>query len=347
MTSVWLGLVATAVVSWFLTGRVRAYALARNVVDVPTTRSSHAVATPRGGGAAIVAATLATIAWQSWQGIGGSLPLSVISGALLVAALGFIDDHRPLPAVVRLAGHFVAALLAVYGVGLPAATFLGDGVLLALAGEVVGVVFVMWLINLTNFMDGIDGIAAAETVTVCAVGAVLMALVGQRTGMWLGPAALAAATFGFLIWNWPPAKIFMGDVGSGFLGYIIAVFTLQAASMKWELGWSWVVLYGVFVTDATVTLLRRLWRRQHLFVAHRDHAYQCLVTPGAGHLRVTVLTVVINMAWLTPAAWLVATGRVRPIIGSTVALLPLVVGVWLIGSGRLRDRVREPVLKHL
>jgi len=326
----WMVLLAAAVVSWWLTGRVRRYALDRQLLDVPNARSSHSVATPRGGGGAIVMVTTVVLSWLWWMGIPGGLPLGVLTGSLIVAAVGFADDHRHVPPVIRLTCHFLAAVLVAGALGA-----LEWGMPVA-AMVVVGIV---WFINLTNFMDGIDGIAGAQTVTVCAAGAVGSAVVFQGTALWLEPAVLAVATAGFLVWNWPPARIFMGDVGSGYLGFMTAVFSLRAFSAAPEPGWGWIILSGVFIADATITLLRRATRRERLVEAHRSHAYQHLARTWSAHQPVTLLVVGINVVWLAPVAAFVATGRLAPVPGLLLAYAPLVVLVALLGAGVSDGRV--------
>ena len=319
-------LAAVGVSSWALTGWLRQYALKRQIVDVPNARSSHRVATPRGGGGAIAVAVTVALAW--WSLIGGasgsaSLMGSLIGG-LVVAGIGFLDDHRHVPPPIRLVGHLVAAALAVASLG---GTSFGG-----LLGAGLAVVFVAWFINLTNFMDGIDGIAGVQTLTVCAAGAVLARMIAPGTGLWFEPAVLGAASIGFLVWNWPPARVFMGDVGSGYLGFMVAVLTLRAAEMAPVLGWCWLILSGVFIVDATFTLARRAARRDRLFMAHRSHAYQHLALDW-GHRRVTLLVAAINVCWLAPLAFLVALGYVNGAIGLLLAYMPLIAGALRFGAG--------------
>ncbi|MEO7294691.1 MAG: glycosyltransferase family 4 protein, partial [Candidatus Limnocylindria bacterium] len=296
------------------------YAIKRRMVDVPNARSSHRVATPRGGGGAIVVATTVARAWSLWAS--GSMALAgVLVGGLVVAGIGFVDDHHPVPASIRLVGHTLAAALAVLVLGVP-------GIAVAL----LAVVFIAWLINLTNFMDGIDGIAGVQTLTVGASGAVLSQMIVPGTGLWIEPAVLAAASIGFLIWNWPPARVFMGDVGSGYVGFMVAVLTLRAASVSPVLGWCWLILSGVFIVDATFTLARRTVRGDRLFQAHRSHAYQHLARTW-GHRPVTLLVAAINVLWLMPVAVLVALGHVSGATGVVLAYLPLTVGAARFGAG--------------
>jgi Fuc2NAc and GlcNAc transferase len=319
---VWGVLTLVAASSWALTGWLRQYAITRRMLDVPNARSSHRVATPRGGGGGIVAAATVALAWWSWAS-GSAALAGALLGGLVVAGIGFVDDHRPVPPSVRLAGHSLAATWAVWVLG---------GPIPGMVGAALGVVFVAWLINLTNFMDGIDGIAGAQTLTVCAAAAALSHLVAPGTGLWIEPAVLGAAAVGFLVWNWPPARVFMGDVGSGYVGFMVAVLTLRAASVAPALGWCWLILSGVFIVDATLTLARRAARRDRLFVAHRSHAYQHLALAW-GHRPVTLLVAAINMCWLMPVAVLVALNQISGPTGLFVAYLPLTAAAIRFGAG--------------
>lgn len=321
--------------AWLLTRWLLGYAVRRRMMDVPGERSSHQVATPRGGGASIVVvATLAFAGLALWGSVTG-LPMALLAGGLVVAAVGFIDDHGHLAPAVRLAGHFAGAILAVWALGgAPALSIFGTLIDLGWTGHVLAVLFVVWMLNLTNFMDGIDGIAATQVLTVCIVGAWLHVLVLPGDGGWLEPLLLASCTAGFLFWNWPPARIFMGDVGSGYLGFMIAVLTLRAAWLSPVLGWCWLILSAVFIVDATTTLVRRAIRGARLSQAHRGHAYQQLARSWQSHRRVTLLVAGINLVGLAPVAWLVATGRVPGEAAFLVASAPLVAGATWLGAGR-------------
>ena len=331
----WVVLAGVSVLSWAMTAWLRQYAIERGMVDVPNPRSSHRVATPRGGGGGIVLATSAGLAWWSW--VTGSSALAVaLSCGLIVAAIGFVDDHRPVPALTRLIGHALAAIVAVFGLSLDRFDPGTGSAALWIAGAAIAIIFVVWLINLTNFMDGIDGIAGVQTITVCAAGAALSQMLAPGTGLWFEPAVLGAASIGFLIWNWPPARVFMGDVGSGFVGFMVAILTLRAALVAPVLGWCWLILSGVFIVDATLTLARRTARGDRLFEAHRSHAYQHLALAW-GHRPVTLLVAAITVCWLTPMAVLVALNYVNGVTGLVLAYLPLTAGAALLGAGSLRE----------
>ncbi len=322
--------------AFFLTGRLRRYALARSLMDVPNARSSHVTPTPRGGGVAIVLCFL------------GVLPLLVALGALdvagawamagaggLVALIGFLDDHRHIAARWRLLAHFGAAVWAL--VWLQPAGVMPAGVPGGASGVsmVLAALYLVWMLNLYNFMDGIDGIASVEAICVCGGGALLYWLHGANANA-LVPLSLAGAVLGFLVWNFPPAKIFMGDAGSGFLGMTLGVLSFQAAVVSPDLFWGWTILLGVFIVDATYTLIRRLLHGDRVYEAHRSHAYQHAVRRAGRHLPVTLAVAGINLFWLLPLAIAVARGALAPWLGLLVAYLPLV-----LVAARLRAGVAE------
>ncbi|VEG90370.1 MraY family glycosyltransferase [Legionella spiritensis] len=318
-----------------LTGLIRRYALATDLLDIPNDRSSHALPTPRGGGLSFVLCFMASMLMLGKQGVIPPGELYVFIGpCFIVAMLGFLDDRFHLSAVWRLAGHFMMAVLAIYLLrGFPVffemTPYVVSGYLLC----VFVVFYLVWLLNLFNFMDGIDGLAAAESICVCAGGALLYYIHGQAS-LAVPPLLLAVAVGGFLIWNFPPARIFMGDVGSGFLGFVIGVFSLQAAMAHGTLFWGWVILAGVFITDATLTLIRRGLAGERVFEAHRSHAYQQAVQYAGKHWPVTVSVILINAAWLFPWALLVALERVSVITGITIAYAPLLLTAIKFNAGK-------------
>ncbi|ENO98582.1 group 4 glycosyl transferase [Thauera phenylacetica B4P] len=252
--------------------------------------------------------------------------------------VGFLDDHGHIAARWRLLAHFVAAFWALGWLGgAPALLLFGVQFDLGWLSIALVAVYLVWLLNLYNFMDGIDGIASVEAICVCVGGALLYVLLG-KPDLALLPLMLAAAVAGFLFWNFPPARIFMGDAGSGFLGIVLGIMSIQAGWVDPALFWSWVILLGVFVVDATFTLVRRLLRGDKVYEAHRSHAYQYASRQYGRHLPVTLAVGVINMAWLLPIALLVGTGRVDGVIGVVVAYAPLVLLAIKFHAGELEVR---------
>ena len=325
---------ATILASWAITGALRSYALRRGMLDVPNERSSHIEPTPRGGGAAIVLATLGAISMLVLAHmLDSKLAFGFTAAGGVVATAGFVDDRGHLKRRWRLLSHFGAASILLITINGFRPIPIFEGALPGWATSPIAVLYVVWLINLTNFMDGIDGIAASEAITVSAGGALLYASAAPPTYVSTVPLVFAAAAFGFLIWNRPPARIFMGDVGSGFVGLALAAMSLHASTISIPLFWGWFILLGVFVVDASVTLIRRLLRVERVWEAHRTHAYQHAAVRWRTHGGVTLAIVCINVFWLLPLAGLVALRRLDATTGVAVAYAPLVVAALWLGAG--------------
>ncbi|MNJ17999.1 putative undecaprenyl-phosphate N-acetylglucosaminyl 1-phosphate transferase [compost metagenome] len=324
--SIWWLFPIVLVISLLMTGALRRYAIAKSIIDVPNARSSHSVPTPRGGGVAIVIAfLLALVALTVAEGEDLSVLLALAGAGALIAILGFMDDHGHIAARWRLLGHFVAAawVLGWLG-GLPPLEVFGLTLNLGWFGAILAAVYLVWLLNLYNFMDGIDGIASIEAITVC-LGACLLYWVAGVGHLVVLPMLLAVAVAGFLFWNFPPAKIFMGDAGSGFLGIMLGALSLQAAWTSSQLFWCWLILLGVFIVDATFTLLRRLSRGDKVYEAHRSHAYQFASRQYGKHLPVTLVVAALNVFWLLPVALSVMLLGVDGALALVIAYVPLVV----------------------
>ncbi|NWF13732.1 glycosyltransferase family 4 protein [Pseudomonas reactans] len=322
--TIWLVFAAVLSASLLLTWVLRRYALSRSLMDIPNGRSSHSVPTPRGGGVAIVLTYLVTLVlvafagWVSW-----SIALPLLGAGALIAVVGFLDDHGHIAARWRLLSHFGAAIWALFWMGgLPTISLVGVELDLGWLGHILAALYLVWMLNLYNFMDGIDGIASIEAVCACAGACLVYWLTGHEDLM-LAPMLLAVAVLGFLYWNFPPASIFMGDAGSGFLGVVIGILSLQAAWAAPEMLWVWLILLGVFVVDATFTLGRRLLRGDKVYEAHRSHAYQYASRLAGRHLPVTLTVMAINLLWLLPIALFVGLGF-DGVLGLLVAYVPLV-----------------------
>jgi Fuc2NAc and GlcNAc transferase len=231
--------------------------------------------------------------------------------------------------------HAIGAIILIVGIGFPSQISLFDRTINAgTIGSILGVLYLVWLLNLFNFMDGTDGIAASEAMFVCVAGAVLNYHVLSDINFSAAAVILAASTIGFLLYNWSPAKIFMGDVGSGYLGIVIGGLSLMAAKQQHELLWVWIILLAVFVSDATITLIRRLLRKQKPHVAHRSHAYQHLAIRFNSHARVSLIVFTVNIVWLLPIAFLVANKQLEGTTGVVVAYVPLLIAALVLGAGK-------------
>jgi Fuc2NAc and GlcNAc transferase len=314
----------TFIAALLAAGLLRRYAMTRDLMDIPNSRSSHSVPTPRGGGVAIVVCFLIALLLLLQMGyVEWPLFCALFGSGSGVALLGFLDDHGHIAARWRLLGHFIAAgWVLFYLNGLPPVIMLGVTYDLKWFGYLLGALYLVWMLNLYNFMDGIDGLASAEAISVCLGAALIYIVLGyiNHSAVLL---VMASAVGGFLWWNFPPAKIFMGDAGSGFLGIVLACFSLQAGWLSATLVWSWLILLGVFIVDATWTLLCRLLRGEALYEAHRSHAYQVASRRYGRHLPVTLGVLLINLFWLTPWALVAATGYVDGVLALLLAYSPL------------------------
>ena len=293
-------------VSSFFTLIVRRYAIKMHLFDIPNHRSSHIVPTPRGGGLAI-AITFFVLTIYLWA-IGRIVDdngIAIVGAALAVCVVSYWDDHGHVSAKVRFLVHLSAAgWLVVWLGGVFSVPIYYFGVIeLGYIGVVIAVLGGVWLLNLYNFMDGIDGIAGVQAVTSGSAGAFLLWLSGSYDlAFWL--LGVVAASAGFLVWNFPPAKIFMGDVESSFLGVLFASFILMSANQVGSVSvWVWLILLGVFIVDATYTLLRRVLTGKRWYEAHRSHTYQIASRYYCSHKRVSLAVLFINLLWLLPLAW--------------------------------------------
>jgi len=323
MTQWWLTPLVFLVSLW-LTAVLRRYALAKSIIDIPNDRSSHVEPTPRGGGVAIVISFLASLALLAGNQDFTDVLIALSGSGALIAIIGFMDDHGHIAARWRLLGHFIAAGWAMFWLGgLPPLEVFGWTLDLAWFGSVIAAIYLVWLLNLYNFMDGIDGIASVEAICACA-GISLLCVVGGFAQLAVLPLLLAGAVAGFLYWNFPPARIFMGDAGSGFLGIILGVLSIQAAWASSQLFWCWLILLGVFIVDATFTLIRRLARGDKVYEAHRSHAYQFASRKYGKHLPVTLAVAALNLLWLLPIAMCVMLLGLDGVVGVLLAYTPLV-----------------------
>lgn len=294
----------------------RRYALSRDLLDHPGERRSHAVATPRGGGIGIVAAVLVAMAAAALLGRAQPLSMALAGvGLALVAGIGWIDDHRPLTPWSRLAVHAVAASL------LALVAYRESGLVPVAA---MAFVLAMALANVWNFMDGIDGIAALQALV---VGCAFASLAPGGAAAWLG-LAVAAACAGFLPLNLVRARIFLGDVGSGALGYSLAlVMVLAAAESTPDSAATWVLLLlppAAFVVDTSLTLASRIVRGEQWWTAHVGHGYQRWARRLGRHWPVTAAY----------AAWAVAGSAIAASLGGRPLAFIMGGGIaWYLGGG--------------
>lgn len=272
------------------------YAIQRGLLAIPNSRSSHKQNTPRGGGIVFVFLWVLSLAVGFFLHVLTLNELLVfLPSVLFISMLGFWDDHQSLSVRKRLVAQIAAAgFIAVILGDLSKYQFLSQNFYyLGGAGVVLAILALVWSTNLFNFMDGLDGIAAIEALFVFGVGGLLFWLSGHHPIAYLSW-SLVPVIAGFLVWNWPTAHVFMGDVGSYFLGFLVALFALVGQSWYQIPISIWIILYGVFWFDATLTLLRRWWRGENLTLPHLEHAFHRLHRAGYSTQQVLAGVFVIN-----------------------------------------------------
>ena len=336
--------VLSGLLAWLVARWVCHRASSLNLVQTPNHRSSHTQPTPNGGGLGIVVA--ASVVGAVLQYLHGGLSGWVVLGiALILALAGLRDDMRPVSARLRFAVQLsvCAALLFVLR-PLPVVSLL-PLINLDISSWLLFVLLIImgvWWINLFNFMDGIDGLAGMQSIFMLMSAAALAWLIqpaALENPAWVWMICTAAATFGFLCLNWPPAKIFMGDVGSTWLAFMLFAFALLSIQAGWLSYTSWLILSAVFVTDATMTLLVRMRRGDRWHQAHKSHAYQRLSrhwknNRKTGHQVVTLIVAAINILWLLPLS---AASLLMPNyswLWLLLAYAPIAMGTFRIGAGR-------------
>ncbi|MEE3508674.1 glycosyltransferase family 4 protein [Pseudomonas sp. 10C3] len=339
----WWLIPVVAFFSFMLTAILRRYALSRSLMDIPNSRSSHSIPTPRGGGVAIAVVFLIILPVLGWIRLAPWLTLIAIGGAgVVVAIIGFMDDRGHIAVRWRLLAHFSVAIWVLLWLGgLPVIKLFGVIIDLSWFGDILAAVYLVWMLNLYNFMDGIDGLASVEALCTCLGACLLYLLAGFPQLIWV-PLLLAMAVFGFFCWNFPSARIFMGDAGSGFLGITLGAISLQAAWLSSQLLWSWLILLGVFVVDATFTLIRRLVQGEKIYEAHRSHAYQFAFRKVRGHLPVLLIVGAINLLWLLPIALSVTVFNVDGALGLVIAYAPLVALAAKLRAGETENGISAP-----
>ncbi len=288
-------LLLSAAVSWFCCGKVRERLLAASILDNPNERSMHSAPVPRGGGIAIWLTVFPI--WMLYDIFTGQFlnHICLMIGAAALIIVSWLDDKKSLPARERFMVHLLAVALGL--ISLPIDHFVFQGALPLWLDRVVAGFAWLWFINLTNFMDGIDGISGAQTVHI-GLSFIIIALVSTTMPHtnFIIAASVAGAAIGFLIWNWHPAKLFMGDVGSIPLGYLLG-FLMMMLAVRGYLGIA-LTLPLYYVADASITLIRRMLEKKKFWEAHREHFYQQAALGAGSPIPVVRAIIIANIGLL-------------------------------------------------
>lgn len=314
------------------------------LLDTPVARSAHVAPKPLGGGAALAAPYFLCVIWFVASAAISESALAYL-GCLFIVVLGFSDDRWQLSSKVRLPVQFIVSVAAVRAIGVDSVDFGFFSLSEPLTLSLLAVLSLVWLCNLTNFMDGIDGIAASQLLVTSLSCVVLLAGLeggldaaagesGEHDVVLTLSVVLAASAASFLLWNWSPASLFMGDAGSGFIGFALGLLALESLVTQRMSVWSWVLLLGVFIADTAVTLLVRIIRGERWYEGHSQHAYQILSRRLNSHPRVVGGVILINICWLLPLAWVAGILPHYGVLFATIGLAPLLLGCYRLGAGR-------------
>jgi glycosyltransferase WbpL len=295
-----------------------------NFLDRPNERSAHVTPTPSGGGVPLLLALLAGYS------LSGPWPVDyhwLLALTLALMLLGVMDDLRGLSVSIRFSLYSIVSL------GTAALVLPGSLALPGLFEVLVAAFAILWALNLYNFMDGIDGIAALQCVLACSAAAALCTVDSVASADYARFCVLiGAAQLGFLVWNWAPARLFMGDAGSIPTGFLLAALALYGAVNGFLSFATWAVLLAVFITDASWTLARRLLGGQNFTQAHAEHAYQKLSRRWASHRTVVLLLGAVNLLWLFPIAWAMQQWPGNSFYFVTLAYIPLLLAMAKLGK---------------
>jgi Fuc2NAc and GlcNAc transferase len=322
--------VALITLSYLLTHVLISYAHKKQLLDVANHRSSHTIATPRIGGLSfVILISLTILSYGIFSLHITSVLFFILTPILIVALTGLLDDIKNLSQHTRFILYFLCALLALGNLkslfAQPFWLIIGEGLFLSLS--------LAWLINLFNFMDGIDGIAASESIFVLAALALFSYFGGEINFSYL-LLLCTAPLVGFLALNWQPARIFMGDIGSTFLGCLIGCLCLYIINAKIINIYAVIILLASFIVDASWTLVYRLLSGQKWYMAHRSHHYQILSRKLRSHQRVTLIYTLTNIGWLFPLSLAAIRYPAYALLITTISLLPLVLRCFIIGAGK-------------
>ncbi len=327
-------LLITFCLSFFLSFLIYRHAEKAGLIDFPNARSLHTRPTPRGGGLAFISSFLLGAFFLVQQGLLPALIFKAfLVGGVPVAIIGLLDDLFHSPILIRFIVHTFSATAVLWLLGgMPILDF-GFGVWhWGKLGWLVGILGLVWMTNFYNFMDGMDGLSTSQGIFTSLAVIALLYFQGHTE---LAPSLLllCVCIAGFASWNFPPAKLFMGDCGSGFLGFIFGVFLLATTNQHILTPWQWLIVFGAFWVDATITLLRRTLQGEKWYQAHANHAFQHAIQYWGTH-KVLLGFWLINLCWLLPMSFLSLLYPQFEVLVMAIAIFPLMLLTLKLKAGR-------------
>ncbi|MBE20329.1 MAG: glycosyl transferase [Gammaproteobacteria bacterium] len=328
-------LASISLLSFLLTFLLKEYLLSKKLLVKPDLRSSHKDPKPQGGGLAVILSLCISLTFFLFSNlIEKEEFLFFLIPGLIVAFVSFIDDFSEVRPLIRIVVHFFCALLGLFLVGgFNSIDLFGTNIDLGLWGYLIGSIYIVWFINLYNFMDGIDGLASIQAIFVFLVFSVFAYFILSDLSLTFILISISASVFGFLFFNFPKSVIFLGDVGSSFLGILIALISIKTSQINPELFWSWLILLGIFLVDSTYTLVIRVLRKEKFYLPHSLHAYQKLSRLFDSHSKTTLVLLAINLLWLLPIASLVGLKITDGLSSLLLAYLPILFLVYYLRAG--------------
>ena len=325
------GLIVSA--SWIASHIYRVLAERFSIQADVVGRSAHTTSTATGAGVALLVVFVLSLALLNEIGITHQGDWLILIGPVLVCICGFFDDRHDLKVGVRLPIYVIAAIGSSIYIGFPKLLIFDYELQLGLLGMAFGAISLLWLQNLFNFMDGVDGFAACEVIFVCSAVMLLSSSTASSSLF-----VTTAVCCGYLLINWPVARVFMGDAGSNFFGLLLGLFALSEESVSL---WVWMILLAQFLVDGCLTISMRAYRRVDIRQPHSQHCYQHM-NRLLGTKKVLLWQALINTLWLLPLAYLANGFPEYGLVLLTLASLPLILMFWLGGAG-----VDTPRLNYL
>ena len=326
-------------VSWWLTGILIKHLQSKNIVDLPNERSMHQGSIPRGGGLVIVGLLITTFIALAWLTNRYQLFIALALTVSAWSLLSWLDDCNNLSPKFRLAIQSLLAIFMIIAFGHITTVQISESISIIIPGLGLAATFfgIIWFANLYNFMDGMDGLAASQTIIAASTMTVWFWQYGDQ-GLAISCLVLASSTYGFLLLNWHPAKIFLGDVGSVTIGAFFTILMIWAVTRYDFPILSFVILFAVFVADATITVLQRLIKREKVWLPHQQHYYQRLAKLGFAHNKIVIAQIVLMLICSIIASITIAE-RDRIIIGGLIAMGVILIA--LISTVIIEKKVQE------